>query len=746
MKHFCIFLLVSALLQGFLSFPGFCASHNDAPLIMQDPGANITDVYAFIGLNDRDQKVLNILVTVNPLEDPGNGILYYRFPEDVLYGIHIVKATRKAEGGYFFTGEPAITYNFLFKTELKNVNTAVSYGLGTEGGPILSVGDGRQNLVQTYSVEKVLHDKRQRILLSEGKRLLVPPPNVGPRTTPLYYDSAGNLIQGALSTEQLDRYTQETIYTLSDGTKVFAGQRDDGFYADVPAIFDFLGIRDPGRDGFSGYNVHAIALQIPVSQLVGPEDVPVVGVFATTSRTRVTLRRAPRNPLNAGAWIQVGRMGNPLFNEVLVALRDKDRYNQESPVNDEAIFKSYAENPELASLLNAVLGTKFQNKDRSDLVQVFIPDLLKVDTSTGPVPLAGQPGFSRLSLFGGDTVQSAFTGGPVPSGWPNGRRLGDDVVDIALTAIASGPSYKEIIPVGDNVNSNDVLYHQVFPYAATPQGGPVSSLHAQATVPPPPAVVLGAVLRGDQEAPTPVTTSAKGTATITISPFRNEVLVSVSTEGLKDVVAAHIHVGSLGQAGPIIFPLYAAAEGPFTGTLTKRLTKDSFTPAGGINTFEEAINALLSGRTYVNIHTKVNPAGEIRGQIGPVALTASLSGTEEVPPVTTTATGTASIEINATQTEISVTLNTQGLQDVTAAHIHIGPPGQAGPIIFPLYSASEGPFPATLVKKLTSAHFQPAGGLSSFADAVNALLTRKTYVNVHTKANPGGEIRGQVVP
>jgi hypothetical protein len=447
----------------------FAASHNDAPLINMDPPANITDVYVFVGKGAMGKKVLNVIVTLNPLEDPGNGVNYYRFDPDILYQVHINKAVRR-DGQPFFSGSSDIRYQFRFRNDLKNPNTILSYGLGTEAGPILRTGDARQNFTQSYQVFRVQGDRRME--LTDGIRALVPPVNVGPRTTPNYY-SGGKEIGGVTIPEKLDSYTQETIYTLTDGTRAYCGQREDAFYADVPAIFDFLGVREPGKDGFSGYNVHTLALEIPIDRLVGDDDIPLVGVFATTSRPRVQLFGPKRQGED---WVQVGRMGNPLFNEALVALLDKDRYNRTLPTEDRETFDKYARNCELAFLLNAVFGTQFQVNNRTDLVGFFMPDVLKVDLSTDPVRLAGQRGFNRLTVFGGDTVKSAFTGSMVPSGWPNGRRLGDDVVDIALTAIASGPSYETIVPLGDNMSANDMAYHQVFPYAGTPFGGPTTTL------------------------------------------------------------------------------------------------------------------------------------------------------------------------------------------------------------------------------------------------------------------------------
>jgi hypothetical protein len=275
---------------------------------------------------------------------------------------------------------------------------------------------------------------------------------------------------------------------------VFAGPREDGFYSDIPGIFDLLdprilgttlGQAGGGVDGFQGFNVLGFAIQIPVTSLpVFTYQAPFanlanplpaigtangVGVYASVSRPRVTLRRAEGDPVQSGPFIQVNRMGNPLFNEGLVALRDKDNYNRTLPTGDSA-FATYALNPELALLINGIFGTSFAATGRADLAAVFIPDVLRVDTTTPPVRLSGQPGFSRFGFAGGDTTTD-LGGRTKSSGWPNGRRFGDDVVDIALTAIASGPSYAAVTVVGDNVAANDQVFNQVFPYSATPHSG-----------------------------------------------------------------------------------------------------------------------------------------------------------------------------------------------------------------------------------------------------------------------------------
>lgn len=456
------------------------ASHSDAPLIKQDPQANITDVYAFVGqkYDDPATKVLNVLVTVHPFSDPGDGLIYDRFSDAVLYSIHLADPK---------TGENISRYEFRFSDSnpvsnpgLKNPNTILSYGLGTEVGSINETGDARQNFTQFYEVT------RKGVPL--GSSLTTPPPNVGANTTPAYNDLDGKAMSGATKESELDTLTSGSIHSLPSGVVVFAGHRDDGFYADTPAIFDLLDSRildnngsladglgqdGDGVDGFQGFNVLCFGIQIPVSDIPSIAyndpffgDAEGIGVYAAASRKAVTFRNEFGDQ-SSGDWVMVNRMGNPLFNEVLVALKDKDRFNRSRPRKDKA-FESYALNPELATLINAVYGTEFVASDREDLRAVFIPDVLRVNLMTDPVTLPGQSGYSRLGFIGGDTTSD------VNSAWPNGRRIGDDVVDIALTAIASGPTYSTITLVGDNVESNDLPYNQVFPYLATPHAGPTT--------------------------------------------------------------------------------------------------------------------------------------------------------------------------------------------------------------------------------------------------------------------------------
>jgi hypothetical protein len=471
----------AAVVAAFTFAAGSAAasSHMDAPLITLDDAANTTDVYAFVSQRD-GTRYLTTALAVYPFEEPGIGPNKYNFDDAVLYEIHV------ATGSGLAKGKPSFSYQFQFETRFKNPRTILQSYLGV----VQDVDDANQNLTQFYSVRRV--DARGRSqFLGSG---VVPPNNQGIATP--FYNRANDGEQpardGVASAADLDRYTSQAVAALAAGHRAFAGQRDDGFYADVQSIFDLLQLRS-GADRFDsqgGFNVHTIALEIPISSLGGESQ--VVGVWATTSRRRTTVLRTASNS-EKGGFVQVGRQGNPLFCEGLVALADKDRYNRTTPEADASLFAKYAASPELATLINAIVfgGQKVAlETGRSDLVGIFIPDLIKVDLSTGPARLAGggadhpanpdDPGFSRLGIFGGDVltsqVQAGFGGGTVPGGWPNGRRFGDDVLDIAVSAILSdlrNPA-SPVIQVADgidNVSANDIAYNKVFPYAATPLNG-----------------------------------------------------------------------------------------------------------------------------------------------------------------------------------------------------------------------------------------------------------------------------------
>jgi hypothetical protein len=477
--------LVALLALSWFQVSGVASSHMDAPLITLDDAANTTDVYAFVS-GSGGKKTLTTALSVFPFEEPGIGPNAYRFDENVLYEIHV------STGSNVGLGRPTYSYQFQFFNVVKNRNTILQSYLGT----IENVNDAAQNFTQGYVVHRV-----DRFGVSSYLGAGVVPPNNQGRVTPHYnqmLDGEMRAQEGVSDEGALDRYTRQSIANLSNGYRAFAGQRDDGFYADIQSIFDldftFSGENKP-FDSQGGFNVHTIVLDIPLEEIGG--DAQVAGVYATTSRRRITvlspsllpkilggsprLANAAFSTIRTGPWVQIGRQGNPLFNEALVAIEDKDLFNRSSPADDHALFSKYALQPELA----AVLGVpESRRTGRTDLTGIFIPDLIRVDLSTSPARLAGNPddeGFHRLGIFGGDTlvssVQTGFGGGVVPGGWPNGRRFGDDVVDIAVIAVLSDLRTSPPMIFGDSsvdidgVNDNDITYNKVMPYAATPLNG-----------------------------------------------------------------------------------------------------------------------------------------------------------------------------------------------------------------------------------------------------------------------------------
>lgn len=428
-----------------LALPAAASSHMDAPLISLDDAANTTDVYAF-RTSQRGIQYLTTALAVYPFEEPGIGPNNYRFDPDVDYEIHV------ALDGKIAQGRPDLTYRFEFQTRYANPDTILQTYLGVltpNGGDFPT----NQNLRQTYTVTKI--DNRTGTETVIAKNYRVPPNNQG-RVTPAY--NTGNngdnpAKAGATRPSELDDFTKLGVRDTAQHYWIFAGQRDDGFYGDIQSIFDldFSFDKPEPFDSQGGSNVHTIVLNIPLTELGSAEN---AGVYATTSRP------------TADGMKQVARQGNPLFVEALIANKDKDKYNRSKPAADAANFTDYAANPQISALLGVtplVPGL---------LEQIFIPDLIKVDLTTGPVKLAGQAGFHRLSVFGGDTVASPQTGGNVAGGWPNGRRFGDDVIDIAVIALGAagtGPDFSDVDV--DKVTGNDITYNQVFPFAATPLNG-----------------------------------------------------------------------------------------------------------------------------------------------------------------------------------------------------------------------------------------------------------------------------------
>jgi Domain of unknown function (DUF4331) len=484
--------LAGALLVAATSAGGVLASsHREAPLIAGDPAADNTDLYAF--LNPTDPTRLTIVADYVPLEEPAGGPNFFPFDPTVRYEIRI------DNNG---DGVADVSYDFRFKTHNTGVNFAGVPSFLYNDGPITSLNDPHLLSKQTYTVSR----NGSNLATSNGSVLRTPPVNIGPRSTPNYEALAG-----------------QAVFTLSDGTKVFAGQRDDPFFVDLGAIFDLGGLRPfnslhaipeptaPGVDDVGGFNTNAIAIDIPLNRLTkdhrqptGPNDPDaVLGVWASASRAKTRVLNADGTISTIGPWVQVSRLGNPLINEVIIPRGKKDYWNGQAPKND-AQFAKYYRAPELTLVANALYSALDDpaTTNRNDLVAILltglnIPSSAIVPgglhyTRTGSV-LADElrvntgikPNRHGACVFG-------VTGGGTPSrlgalegdlcGYPNGRRLLDDVTDIEVRALLEGygPTLHAVLGVpdrspndqiGDGVDANDMPFLATFPFVGTPHQG-----------------------------------------------------------------------------------------------------------------------------------------------------------------------------------------------------------------------------------------------------------------------------------
>ncbi len=419
------------------------SSHREAPETSKDPVADDTEVYAFVSPDNAG--TVTLIANFIPFQNPDGGPNFYEFGDDVLYEIHVYNGAGSADAD--------ITYQFRFTTQIRNPNTFLY-----NTGPISSPTDTNWNRPQTYSVTKVT--AAGSTVLATG--LTCPPCNVGPRSTPNYAGLAAQAVHGG----------------LPNGETVFAGQRADGFYVDVGSIFDLGALRPfqnlhlistpaaPGVNSLGNQNVHSIAIQVPKTQLTrdgsNPTDVgsatSVIGVWASASRRPVQIRdqRLGRN-LEFGRPVQVSRLANPLFNEVLIPMARKDMWNALSPRNDDQ-FLQYVQHPELANLLPVLYPGVFPNLAalnasgavRADLVAILLTGLPSgiiagFQNYTGPAPMDMQ----RLNMAIAPTPMASadirgILGGDL-AGFPNGRRVFDDVTTIELRAIA-GVTYPLVAP------------------------------------------------------------------------------------------------------------------------------------------------------------------------------------------------------------------------------------------------------------------------------------------------------------
>jgi len=445
-------LLAAGVALTLPAFPALASSHREAPMIAEDPTADNTDVYFFRSPEDPSKAVL--VANFIPLEEPSNGPNYYTFSERVLYEIHVDRNSDGVEDA---------TFQFKFKTRIQTPNTFLNYlgpitQLTTNGSTVVSGNNINPlyNRYQTYTVTLVEHRRgrgnrnRETVV---ARNVIVPPNNAGSTTTPNF-----------------QALVQQAIHTIpGSNIRTYAGQVDDPFFLDSGAIFDLLRVRPfrslhvanslvplPDRpvapDSLSGFNCHTITMEVPITALTGTASIPdgtsprrIVGIYASASRQQVSVLRDDRTQ-DRGQFVQVSRLGAPLVNELFIPIaesrgRTKDNWNRSQPQNDER-FTKFFQFPEPALRLaqlypalrpiipnirydangepNGFTGPRTDLLGGATPLLDFVPDLLRLDVSVAP-----NANGSRLGALGGDAA-----------GFPNGRRLSDDVVDIYMRAAA----------------------------------------------------------------------------------------------------------------------------------------------------------------------------------------------------------------------------------------------------------------------------------------------------------------------
>lgn len=462
------------LVALFLLIPAglYASSHREAPITALDRTADVTDWYAFVSYDHPDR--VTMILNVDSFLEPSNGPNYFPFDPNVLYEMKIDNNRDGVED---------ITFQIRFKTEIRQPGVFTGYVGGIAGIPPITALDGSGSeglsLRQTYTVTMIRNGIASDV--TAGRKLIAVPSNVGPRTMP---DYASLFNQG--------------IYDLGKGIRVFAGTVDDPFFIDLGAAFDSLnfrmgvgGVLSPAVDGddihnyapdaVAGFNVNSIVLEVPTTMLTvdgklhgAGDKEAVIGTYGSTSRQRLTVRRSPNPLMSSGAFQQVQREGNSLINELIIGTGSKDRFSMDDPKND-AQFANYFLDPLLAHIF-ASIGIPVPSAPRTDLlplVQYMAPicpgcgpkdagpiaDLLRLNTGIAPTPVAKQ---KRLGFLAGDVA-----------GYPNGRRLIDDVVDISARAVAGillDPT-RFGTPIGDGVQLNTEGYGTTFPYVLPANSG-----------------------------------------------------------------------------------------------------------------------------------------------------------------------------------------------------------------------------------------------------------------------------------
>jgi len=445
------------------------SSHREAPLIAGDPRVDNTDTYAFVSPDKPD--TVTLLANWIPFEEPNGGPNFYPFATDARYKINIDN-----DGD----GKADVVYTWTFVDKIRDDSGQFLYNTG----PVTKLDDATLNFFQTYELTKTVGTASTSLI----KDAIVAPSNVGAASMPNYAS-----------------LRQQAVKPLPGGGQTFAGQADDSFFLDL-RVFDLLygtDLKEVGQDTLAGYNVNTLSVQVPKSELAIKGDAtanPVIGVWSTTERKGASVTSAPAGAASADGFVQVSRLGNPLVNELVVPLKFRDAFNGLTPDKDSTVAPVVEKvlNPILPALIEKIYNVPAPATPRNDIFEIFLTGICKECKSTDgkvaiPIDLNSQL-LNRDGKKGADFVPAeelrlnmsiAPTASPNRlgvlakdlAGFPNGRRMTDDVVDIAIQALmgaAQSGTLVAALAAGDAVDQNDKAFGQSFPYVALPHTAAVN--------------------------------------------------------------------------------------------------------------------------------------------------------------------------------------------------------------------------------------------------------------------------------
>ena len=483
--------LLSTLLV--IAAPALASSHREAPNILKLPAVDNTDVYAFRSYEPGRADFVTLIANFIPLQDPFGGPNYFPMDPEALYEIHV------DNNG---DGFQDLSFQFRFQQTLRNIalpvgGKSVAIPL-INAGPITDVDSPVLNRLESYTISVARGPRRFGANLTPvsnarqaGTMFVKPVDNIGNKSLPDYAAYAA-------------RHVHEfAMAGCNSNSKVFVGQRREGFGVNLGELFDLvnmpaarvIGSRSGSTNATAGKNITTIAVEVPIACLTNAGE-PVVGIWSTAS--------VPRNPGGAALpverafvdrnYIQVSRLGMPLVNEVVIGLKDKDRFNESEPADD-GQFLDYVTNPTLPALLEVLFGSAGVSAPkvfpRTDLVTVFLTgvpnvnqprnaapsEMIRLNTALPATPRGSQNSLGAALCFVDGSLRLSNPGCD-PAGFPNGRRPGDDVVDITLRVamgylLPAGPGKpaSAALPYTDGVLVEDSQFDNAFPYLRTPLPG-----------------------------------------------------------------------------------------------------------------------------------------------------------------------------------------------------------------------------------------------------------------------------------